>query len=151
MAGSINRAQILGNLGRDPEIRRSNDGKPIANMSIATSETWTDKGTGERKERVQWHRVVCFNEGLCGVIEKYLKKGSKVYVEGSIETRKWTDKDGVEKYSTEIVMRPFGSTLIMLDKKNGGGGAASEDDYGTTRTRDDRSRSQQELDDEIPF
>lgn len=149
MAGSLNRAQILGNVGRDPEIRRTNDGRPIANLSVATSDRWRDKATGENKERTQWHRVVCFNETLCKVIEQYVKKGSKVYIEGSIETRKWTDQNSIERYSTEIVMRPYNSMLQLLDKKNGH--TQSEDDYGTTRTREDGPSRREEIDDEIPF
>jgi single-strand DNA-binding protein len=114
----VNKVIIIGNLGRDPEIRRTQDGKPICNLNIATSETWRDKNSGERKEKTEWHRVVIFNEGLCKVAEQYLKKGSKVYLEGQLQTRKWTDKDGVEKYSTEIVLQGFNSSLVMLDGKN---------------------------------
>src|ERR1043166_2808703 len=122
MAGSVNKVILIGNLGRDPEIRRTQDGRPIANLSIATSDSWKDKTTGERKEKTEWHRVVIFSEGLCRVVEQYLKKGSKVYLEGSLQTRKYTDKDGVEKYSTEIVLQNFNSTLVMLDGRSGGGG-----------------------------
>jgi single-strand DNA-binding protein len=117
MAGSVNKVIIIGNLGKDPEIRRTQDGKPIANLTVATSETWRDKGTGERKEKTEWHRVVIFNEGLCKVAEQYLKKGAKVYLEGSLATRKWTDQSGVEKYSTEIVLQGFGGVLTMLDSR----------------------------------
>src|SRR5256885_7175240 len=115
MAGSVNKVILVGNLGKDPEIRRTQDGRPIANLSVATSETWRDKGTGERKEKTEWHRVVIFNEGLCKVAEQYLKKGAKVYIEGALQTRKWTDQSGVEKYSTEVVLQGFNSTLTMLD------------------------------------
>ena len=115
MAGSVNKVILVGNLGKDPEIRRTQDGRPIANLSIATSETWRDKATGERKEKTEWHRVVIFNEGLCKVAEQYLKKGAKVYIEGALQTRKWTDQSGVEKYSTEVVLQGFNSTLTMLD------------------------------------
>ena len=115
MAGSVNKVILVGNLGRDPEIRRTQDGRPIANLSVATSENWRDKATGERKEKTEWHRVVIFNEGLCKVVEQYLKKGAKVYLEGALQTRKYTDKDGVEKYSTEVVLQGFNSTLTMLD------------------------------------
>ncbi len=115
MAGSVNKVILVGNLGKDPEIRRTQDGRPIANLSIATSETWRDKATGERKEKTEWHRVVIFNEGLCKIAEQYLKKGAKVYIEGALQTRKWTDKDGVEKYSTEVVLQGFNSQLTMLD------------------------------------
>ncbi|RTE92574.1 single-stranded DNA-binding protein [Bradyrhizobium sp. LVM 105] len=125
MAGSVNKVILVGNLGKDPEIRRTQDGRPIANLSIATSETWRDKNTGERKEKTEWHRVVIFNEGLCKVAEQYLKKGAKVYIEGALQTRKWTDQSGVEKYSTEVVLQGFNSTLTMLDGRSGGGGGGS--------------------------
>ena len=115
MAGSVNKVILVGNLGKDPEIRRTQDGRPIANLSIATSETWRDKGTGERKEKTEWHRVVIFTEALCKIVEQYLKKGAKVYIEGALQTRKWTDQAGVEKYSTEVVLQGFNSTLTMLD------------------------------------
>jgi single-strand DNA-binding protein len=115
MSGAVNKVILVGNLGKDPEIRRTQDGRPIANLSLATSESWRDKATGERKEKTEWHRVVVFSEPLCKVIEQYLKKGSKVYLEGSLATRKWTDKDGADKYSTEVVLQAFGGTLVMLD------------------------------------
>lgn len=121
MAGSVNKVILIGNLGKDPEIRRTQDGRPIANLSIATSETWRDKNSGERKEKTEWHRVVIFNEGLCKVAEQYLKKGAKVYIEGALQTRKWTDPAGVEKFSTEVVLQGFNSTLTMLDGRSGGG------------------------------
>ena len=124
MAGSVNKVILVGNLGKDPEIRRTQDGRPIANLSVATSETWRDKATGERKEKTEWHRVVIFNEGLCKVVEQYLKKGAKVYIEGALQTRKWTDQSGVEKYSTEVVLQGFNSTLTMLDGRSGGGGGS---------------------------
>jgi single-strand DNA-binding protein len=111
MAGSVNKVILVGNLGKDPEIRRTQDGRPIANLSVATSESWRDKTTGERKEKTEWHRVVIFNEGLCKVAEQYLKKGAKVYIEGQLQTRKWTDQAGVEKYSTEVVLQGFNSNL----------------------------------------
>ncbi|MDU0958258.1 MAG: single-stranded DNA-binding protein [Bradyrhizobium sp.] len=130
MAGSVNKVILVGNLGKDPEIRRTQDGRPIANLSIATSETWRDKGTGERKEKTEWHRVVIFNEGLCKIAEQYLKKGAKVYIEGALQTRKWTDQSGVEKYSTEVVLQGFNSTLTMLDGRGGGGGGNFADDMG---------------------
>ena len=125
MAGSVNKVILVGNLGKDPEIRRTQDGRPIANLSIATSETWRDKNTGERNEKTEWHRVVIFNEGLCKVAEQYLKKGAKVYIEGALQTRKWTDQSGAEKYSTEVVLQGFNSTLTMLDGRGGGGGGGS--------------------------
>jgi single-strand DNA-binding protein len=124
MAGSVNKVILVGNLGKDPEIRRTQDGRPIANLTVATSETWRDKGTGERKEKTEWHRVVIFNEGLCKVAEQYLKKGAKVYIEGQLQTRKWTDQAGVEKYSTEVVLQGFNSTLTMLDGRSGGAGSS---------------------------
>src|SRR6201995_2568704 len=125
MAGSVNKVILVGNLGKDPEIRRTNDGRPIANLSVATSETWRDKTSGERKEKTEWHRVVIFSEGLCKIAEQYLKKGAKVYIEGQLQTRKWTDQSGVEKYSTEVVLKNFNSTLTMLDGRSGGGGGGN--------------------------
>src|ERR1700761_7730943 len=122
MAGSVNKVILVGNLGKDPEVRRMQSGDPIVNLSLATSETWRDKSSGERKEKTEWHRVVIFNKNLAEVAEKYLRKGSKVYVEGSLQTRKWTDKDGAEKYSTEIVLQNFRGELTMLDTKGEGGG-----------------------------
>jgi len=120
MAGSVNKAILIGNLGKDPEIRRTQDGKAIANLTVATSESWRDKSSGERKEKTEWHRVIVFNEGLAKVAEQYLKKGSKVYVEGQIQTRKWTDQSGAEKYSTEIILQGFGCSLTMLDGRSAG-------------------------------
>jgi single-strand DNA-binding protein len=130
MAGSVNKVILVGNLGKDPEIRRTQDGRPIANLSVATSESWRDKATGERKEKTEWHRVVIFNEGLCKVAEQYLKKGAKVYIEGQLQTRKWTDQSGVEKYSTEVVLQGFNSNLTMLDGRSGGGGGFGSEDAG---------------------
>ncbi len=124
---SVNKVILIGNLGRDPEVRRTQDGKPIANLSIATAETWRDKVTGERKEKAEWHRVTIFNEGLANIAGQYLKKGSKVYLEGSLQTRKWTDKDGAEKYSTEVVLQGFNATLTMLDAPKGGEGGSMRD------------------------
>src|ERR1041385_1725020 len=121
MAGSVNKVILIGNLGKDPEIRRTQDGRPIANLSVATSETWRDKATGERRERTEWHRVVIFNEGLCRVAEQYLKKGSKVYLEGQLQTRKWQDQSGQDKYTTEVVLQNFNGQLTMLDRAGGGG------------------------------
>ncbi|MBB6487449.1 single-strand DNA-binding protein [Rhizobium lusitanum] len=123
MAGSVNKVILIGNLGADPEIRRTQDGRPIANLNIATSETWRDRNSGERKEKTEWHRVVIFNEGLCKVAEQYLKKGAKVYIEGALQTRKWQDQNGQDKYSTEIVLQGFNSTLTMLDGRGEGGGS----------------------------
>ena len=119
MAGSINKVILIGNLGADPDIKRTQDGRPIANLSIATSESWRDKNTGERKEKTEWHRVTVFNEGLCKIAESYLKKGSKVYIEGQLQTRKWQDQSGQDKYSTEVVLQGFGGNLTMLDAQGG--------------------------------
>ena len=130
MAGSVNKVILVCNLGADPEIKRTQDGRPIANLRIATSETWRDKNSGERKEKTEWHRVVIFNEGLCRVAEQYLKKGAKVYIEGQLQTRKWTDQNNVEKYSTEVVLQNFNSVLTMLDSRGGGGGSFGSDDAG---------------------
>ena len=166
MAGSVNKVILVGNLGKDPEIRRTQDGRPIANLSVATSETWRDKGTGERKEKTEWHRVVIFNEGLCKVAEQYLKKGAKVYIEGQLQTRKWTDQSGVEKYSTEVVLQGFNSNLTMLDGRSGGGGSFGADegggDFGASSPSSPAprraavaagggSRSNSDMDDDIPF
>lgn len=117
---SVNKVILVGNLGADPEIRRTQDGKPIANLRLATSESWKDRSTGERKEKTEWHRVVIFNENLCKIAEAYLKKGSKIYLEGQLHTRKWQNKDGVDQYSTEVVLQGFGATLTMLDQRSGG-------------------------------
>src|SRR3979409_1794286 len=124
MAGSVNKVILIGNLGADPEIRRTQDGRPIANLRVATSESWRDKATGERKEKTEWHRVVIFNEGLCKIAEQYLKKGAKVYLEGAIQTRKWQDQSGQDRYSTEVVLQGFNSTLTMLEGRSGGGGGS---------------------------
>ncbi len=122
MAGSVNKVILIGNLGRDPEVRTFQNGGKVCNLAIATSESWKDKQSGERKERTEWHRVAIFQEGLVRVAEQYLKKGSKVYIEGQLETRKWTDQSGVEKYTTEITLRPYRGELTMLDGRSGGGG-----------------------------
>ena len=131
MAGSINKVILVGNLGKDPEVRQTQDGKPIVNMSIATSETWKDRNSGERREKTEWHRVVIFSEGLARVAEQYLRKGSKVYIEGQLQTRKWQDQNGQDRYSTEVVLQNYGGTLVMLDgRREGGGGFGGGDDYG---------------------
>jgi single-strand DNA-binding protein len=131
MAGSVNKVILVGNLGRDPEIRSTQDGTKIANLSLATSETWRDRNSGERRERTEWHRVVIFNEKLCEVAEKYLRKGSKIYIEGALQTRKWTDQSGVEKYTTEVVLQRFRGELTMLDgRQEGGGGGGGYSDEG---------------------
>ncbi len=126
MAGSVNKVILVGNVGKDPEIRRTQDGRPIANLSLATSETWRDKNTGERKEKTEWHRVVIFSEPLCKVVEQYVKKGAKLYIEGQLQTRKWTDQSGAEKYSTEVVLQGFNGSLTMLDGRAGAGGGMQE-------------------------
>jgi single-strand DNA-binding protein len=125
MAGSVNKVILIGNLGRDPEIRSTQNGTRIANLSLATSESWRDRTSGERKERTEWHRVVIFDEKLVEVVEKFLKKGAKIYVEGALQTRKWTDQTGVEKYTTEVVLQRFRSELTMLDGRGEGGGGGS--------------------------
>lgn len=127
MAGSVNKVILIGNLGKDPEVRHMNDGNPIVNLSVATSESWRDRTSGERKERTEWHRVVIFNDKLGEIAQKYLQKGSKVYLEGELRTRKWTDQQGVEKYSTEVVLQRYRGELTMLDTRGGGGGGG---DYG---------------------
>jgi len=161
MAGSVNKVILVGNLGRDPEIRSTQDGLRIANLSIATSESWRDKASGERKEKTEWHRVAIFNERLVDIVEKYLKKGSKVYIEGALQTRKWTDNSGQERYTTEVVLQRFRGELTMLDGRSGGGeGFAVEPvDEEAPAPRSSAPRSSgggrapasQELDDEIPF
>jgi len=153
MAGSVNKVILVGNLGKDPEVRRMTSGDPIVNLSVATSENWRDKATGEKKEKTEWHRVVIFNKNLADVAEKYLRKGAKVYLEGALQTRKWTDKDGNEKYSTEVVLQNFNGTLVMLDSRGGEGGGSFA---GGGRERVGASESpasfqRDEMDDEIPF
>jgi single-strand DNA-binding protein len=142
---SVNKVTLIGNLGKDPEIRTTNSGDKIANLTVATSETWRDKASGERKENTTWHRVVVFNENLVKVCESYLRKGSKVYLEGALQTRKWTDQSGVEKFSTEIVLARYRGELTMLDGKSEGGGGGSHAPAERPRERFDA------LDDEIPF
>ena len=152
MAGRVNKVILVGNLSKDPETRRMQSGDPVVNLSIATSESWRDKGSGERKEKTEWHRVVIFNKNLAEVAEKYLKKGSKVYVEGQLQTRKWTDKDGAEKYSTEVVLQNFRGELTMLDGRNGGGeGGGGFGGGGRGASEAPASFQRDEMDDEIPF
>ncbi|MFC1458433.1 single-stranded DNA-binding protein [Microvirga arabica] len=175
MAGSVNKVILVGNLGRDPEVRRLGSGDPVVNLRIATSETWKDKATGERKEKTEWHSVVIFNENLARVAEQYLKKGSKVYLEGQLQTRKWTDQQGVEKYSTEVVLQRFRGELTILDSRGGGGSEYGDEEPGQISRGGDfggRSSSQErrpapslgggssgggggsrynDLDDDIPF
>ncbi|MDX2264811.1 MAG: single-stranded DNA-binding protein [Hyphomicrobiales bacterium] len=167
MAGSVNKVMLIGNLGADPEIRRTQDGRPIANLRIATTENWRDKATGEKREKTEWHSVVIFNESLCRVAEQYLKKGSKVYVEGQLQTRKWQDKEGQDRYSTEVVLQNYGGQLTMLDGRANGAGMGMRDNpqdaydeggYGSAPAkRGGRGENKgpvsfdKELDDEIPF
>jgi single-strand DNA-binding protein len=164
MAGSVNKVILVGNLGADPEVRRTQDGRPIVNLRIATSDTWRDKATGERKEKTEWHRVVIFSEGLAKVAEQYLKKGAKVYIEGALQTRKWQDKDGQDRYSTEIVLQGFNSTLTMLDGRGGASSGAGSDfggggDFGSPGPTAQRrpamagagAGKRDDMDDEIPF
>jgi single-strand DNA-binding protein len=162
MAGSVNKVTLIGNLGRDPEIRSLQDGNKVANLSVATSENWRDKASGERRERTEWHRVVIFNERLIDVVEKYLKKGAKVYLEGALQTRKWTDQSGAEKYTTEVVLQRFRGELVMLDGRGGGGGSEGGggelgDEGGgysggsSSRGGGGRAPAGGDLDDDIPF
>ncbi|EJZ21539.1 single-stranded DNA-binding protein [Rhizobium sp. Pop5] len=172
MAGSVNKVILVGNVGADPEIRRTQDGRPIANLRIATSETWRDRNSGERREKTEWHTVVVFNEGLCKVVEQYVKKGAKLYIEGQLQTRKWQDQQGQDRYSTEVVLQGFSSTLTMLDGRGDGGGASSGfsggrggssnndygDDYGAPSSSSSSNRGgggggnfSRDLDDDIPF
>ncbi|WP_088347460.1 MULTISPECIES: single-stranded DNA-binding protein [Rhodomicrobium] len=168
MAGSVNKVILVGNLGADPEIRRTQDGRPICNLRIATSENWRDKATGEKREKTEWHRVVIFSEPLCKVAEQYLKKGAKVYIEGQLQTRKWEDQGGQERFSTEVVLQGFNGVMTMLDGRAGGGGMSEETtpyDRGGDERRSSGGRSRgadagpssssksfdKDLDDEIPF
>jgi single-strand DNA-binding protein len=144
MSGSVNRAIIVGNLGRDPEIRRTQDGKPIANLRVATSESWRDKATGEKRERTEWHSVVIWGE-LANVAEKYLRKGSKVYLEGQLQTRKWQDQNGVERYTTEVVLQGFGASLVMLD------GPPADQQRAQTASKPAPAKTYAQRDDGIPF
>jgi single-strand DNA-binding protein len=166
MGGSVNKVILVGNLGADPEIRRTQDGRPIVNLRLATSETWRDKTTGERRERTEWHRVVIFNEGLAKVAEQYLKKGSKLYIEGQLQTRKWQDQQGQDRYSTEVVLQGFNSQLTMLDRVGGGSGAGGDFDpdesgsnFGSSGSRGAPARQpamagagpREDMNDEVPF
>ena len=148
MAGSVNKVILVGNLGKDPEVRRMTSGEPVVNLSVATSDNWRDKATGERKERTEWHRVVIFNENLAKVAEQYLRKGAKVYLEGQLQTRKWTDKDGAERYSTEVVLQRFRGELVMLDSRGDSGGAPART---SASSEPATSFERNEMDDEIPF
>ena len=154
MSGSVNKVILVGNLGADPEIRQTKDGRPVAQLSIATSENWKDRNTGERRERTEWHRVVIFSDGLVTIAKNYLHKGSKVYIEGTLQTRKWTDQSGQDRYTTEVALQGFGSTLTMLDSKGSGGGASAGGGFQSSAPAPAASQSSApaaELDDEIPF
>ena len=163
MAGSVNKVILIGNLGADPEIRRTQDGRPVANLRLATSESWRDKATGERKEKTEWHRVVIFNENLCRVAEQYLKKGSKVFIEGQLQTRKWQDQSGQDRYSTEVVLQGFRGELTLLDRASGAGGGdfAADDNAGEFGSPGPTRKvaaagaggrgARVDMDDEIPF
>jgi single-strand DNA-binding protein len=163
MAGSVNKVILVGNLGADPEIRRTQDGRPIANLRIATTDSWRDKASGEKREKTEWHRVVIFNEGLCKVAEQYLKKGAKVYIEGQLQTRKWQDQQGQERYSTEVVLQGFSSQLTMLDGRSAGMQEGGQSDYGgdfggggepparRPAAKGGKGGFDKQLDDEIPF
>jgi len=153
---SVNKVCLLGNLGQDPDVRTTQDGSKIVNLSIATSERWKDRNTGEKRERTEWHRVVIFNEALAGIAEQYLRKGSKVYVEGKLQTRKWTDQSGQDRYTTEVVLQRFNGELVLLGGREDGG--SSQGGYGgstgggsTTSTPSGQSSAPADLDDEIPF
>lgn len=143
---SINKVILVGNVGKDPEIRRTESGKAIASFTLATSESWKDKNTGEKKESTEWHRVVVFSDGLSGIVEKYVNKGSKLYIEGQLQTRKWTDKDGVEKYTTEVVLKGFNANITLLDGRS----ESNSNDYSSGK-QNDYERVSRGLDDEIPF
>lgn len=148
MAGYLNQVQLIGNLGRDPDIRTTQSGGKIAGLSIATTESWTDRNSGERRERTQWHRVVIFSEGLADIVERYLRKGSKVFVQGALQTREWTDQENVKRYTTEVALQPYNGKLIMLDGTNGrNGGTGSE----TGRAGGGDEPPPGGLDDAIPF
>ena len=152
MAGSLNKVLLIGRLGNDPEIKQMSNGKNVARLSVATSETWKDKNSGERKEKTEWHRVVIFNEGLVGVVQQYVKKGSQVYIEGQIQTTKYTDNNGQEKYSTQIILQGYNSTLTMLGSSNSGGKIEDNSmNQDSSSLPSDNNVSSNELDDEIPF
>lgn len=151
MAGSVNKVILVGNLGRDPEVRMTQDGTKIVNLSVATSEQWRDRETQERKERTEWHRVVVFNEKLADVADKYLRKGSKIYVEGNLQTRKWTDQNGQEKYTTEVVVPRFRGEITMLDAKGQGGSSEVEFSGTPSTSAREPAPSLGAIDDEIPF
>jgi single-strand DNA-binding protein len=147
MAGSVNKVILIGNVGKDPEIRTTQDGKEIANLVLATSESWKDRNTGERREKTEWHRIVVFSDGLVNIIKNYVKKGSKLYIEGALQTRKWNDNSGAEKYTTEIVLQGYSSTLAMLDNKGGNDKNVSDNSF----LNSEGASFDADLDDEMPF
>ncbi len=155
MAGSLNKVIIIGNLGKDPEFRSTNDGKEIASFSLATTETWKDRSSGEKKEKTEWHRIVAYNENLVKLLKNYVKKGSKLYIEGSLQTRKWVDQAGVEKYTTEIVLQNYNSQLVLLDSKNSGQSTEHGNDPFADFNKNSKEKTSNnfdmDLDDEIPF
>ncbi len=152
MAGSLNKVLLIGRLGNDPEIKQMSNGKSVARLSVATSETWKDKNSGERKEKTEWHRVVIFNEGLVGVVQQYLKKGSQIYIEGQIQTTKYTDNNGQEKYSTQIILQGYNSTLTMLGSSSSGGRIDDNSmNQDSSSLPSDNNVSSNEMDDEVPF
>ena len=152
MAGSVNKVLLIGRLGADPEIKQMVNGKSVARLSLATSQSWKDKNTGEKKEKTEWHRIVVFNEGLVNVVQQYLKKGAQIYVEGQISTRKWKDEQsGQDKYSTEVVIQGYNSSLTMLGGGSSGGGIANDANQSSNNGNDDMSQISNDMDDEIPF
>ena len=148
MSGSLNKVMLIGRLGQDPEVRNTQDGRSLCTFSIATSESWNDKNTGEKREKTEWHRVVVFNEGLVNIIQQYVKKGSNVFIEGQLQTRKWEDKDGIEKYTTEIVLQGFNSTFKMLDNRNSG---SVDNNFSQDNAIPNSSNFDSEIDDDIHF
>jgi single-strand DNA-binding protein len=148
---SINKVILVGNVGGDPEIRSTQDGREIASFTLATSDSWKDKNTGEKKDKTEWHRIVIFSQGLVGIIKNYVKKGSKIYVEGSLQTRKWTDNAGVEKYTTEVVLQNYGGTIQMLDSTRNSQSSSSNNDSGSNNFKSQNNVSAEEIDDDIPF
>ena len=148
MSGSLNKVMLIGRLGQDPEVRNTQDGRSLCTFSIATSESWNDKNTGEKREKTEWHRIVVFNEGLVNIVQQYVKKGSNVFIEGQLQTRKWEDKDGIEKYTTEVVLQGFNSTFKMLDNKNSG---STDNNFSQDNAISDSSNFDTEIDDDIPF
>ena len=148
MSGSLNKVMLIGRLGQDPEVRNTQDGRSLCTFSIATSESWNDKNTGEKREKTEWHRVVVFNEGLVNIVQQYVKKGSNVFIEGQLQTRKWEDKDGIEKYTTEVVLQGFNSTFKMLDNRNSG---STDNNFSQDNAISDSGNFDTEIDDDIPF